>query len=184
MGTMDFSSYLVAMKKADCVFFWFTPATCQRFVMQYYDHGLKMPLLLSGAMVLFEPLLAAIGDRALGMVGSLPYTALIDTDINKRYVDAFVERYGFAPPAESLGGDVGLTMYLEAVKATGGDITPEKIFEALHKIKVDTPAGTISYTPEGLGIADFYICEVTKIGDRYAWEVIKKISQIVIDVPK
>ena len=75
-------------------------------------------------------------------------------------------------------------MFLEAVKIAGGDTSHEAIIDALHKVKVDTPAGTFSYTSEGLGIGDLSIQKVIKIGDRYAWEPIYKFSQIVLDVPE
>ena len=182
---MDFAAYLTAMKEADCCIFWHYGGLATLLVKQYYDYGLKMPLLIP----IFDPLgigvqLAELGDICLGMVGSDFYSPLIETDINKRFVDAFHKKYGYYPCPLNAGGYIAVTMFLEAAKATGGDTSHEAIIDALYKIKIDTPAGTYSFQPSGLGIGDFYICEVTKIGDRYAWKPIHKYSQIVVDVPK
>ena len=183
MGTNDYSPNIAAMKQADCVLFWFVPADAQRFATQYYTAGLKMPLVIANATVLFPQALTEIGDKAVGMVGCMFYSSLIDTPMNKSYVDGFIKKYKVLV-LESLGADVALTMYLEAVKATGGDTSPAKINDALRKVKVETPAGTYSFTPEGLGIGDLYIAQVAKVGDGYNWKILDKYSQIVLDKPK
>ncbi len=182
-GTVDFSPYVTTMKQADVVFYWFTPVLAQRFVTQYYASGLKMPLLLPAASVLLPQLLGQIGDKSIGMVGSQVYTSLIDTPANKAYVDDFTKKYQMVPIATSVVADVALSMYFEAVKTTNGDTSSAKIIDALHKVKVDTPAGTFSFTPDGLGIGDMYILKVVKVTDRYDWGVLDKYSQIPLDAP-
>jgi branched-chain amino acid transport system substrate-binding protein len=181
--TMDFSPYLTAMKQADAVFFWFTPVLAQRFVTQYYAAGLKMPLVIPNATVLFPKSLAEIGEKSIGIVGSSPYTTLIDTPNNKSYVETYSKKYGAPPMAEGVSADVAMTMYLEALKATGGDSSSAKINEALLKVKVETPAGTYSFNPNGLGTGDLYILKVVKLPDRLDWAVVDKYSQIPMDVP-
>jgi branched-chain amino acid transport system substrate-binding protein len=183
-GNMDFSPYLSAMQQADSVFFWFTPMLASRFVTQYYSSGLKMPLLIPGSSVLFPKTLTDIGEKTAGMIGSSPYTNLIDTPLNKSYVEGFVKKFGFPPVTESGSADVSLTLYVEAVKATNGDTSSAKIIEALHKIKVTAPSGTYSFNTEGLGIGDLYITKVTKQISGYDWSVIDKYSQIPIDAVK
>jgi hypothetical protein len=68
-------------------------------------------------------------------------------------------------------------MFIDAVKYSGGDTSHKKIIEALSKIKVDTPAGLISYPPEriGAGFPNSWICKSAKEGDRYYWKVVKSI---------
>lgn len=183
-GTLDFSPNLSVIKQADCVFFWFTPVLAQRFITQYYAAGLKMPLLIPTASVLAPKALAAIGDKSIGVMGSLVYTSLIDNPINKTYAADFTKKYNLIPTAQSLIGDVSVDLYIEAVKATGGDTTYTKINAALHKIKAATPAGTISFRADGLGIADLYITKVTKVADGYDWSVIETYPQIALDIPR
>jgi len=102
----------------------------------------------------------------------------------RRFVDAYVKKYGYYPATLGASGYAATTAFLEAVKATGGDTSPEAIINALHRIKVDTPLGTISYTPEGLAIGDKYIVELIWVGERLDWEPVYKYSQIVLDVPE
>lgn len=183
-GTLDFSPNIAAMKQADAVFFWFTPVLAQRFVSQYYAAGKTMPLVIPNCTVLFPKSLKEIGEKSIGIVGSGPYTSLIDTPLNKTYVENFMKKYNSVPTAEGVSADIALTMYVEAVKATGGDTSSAKIIEALKKIKVETPAGAFSFRSDGLGIGDLCIMKVTKLPDRLDWAVADKYSQIELDVPK
>jgi branched-chain amino acid transport system substrate-binding protein len=185
MGTQDFSPYLSVLKSADCVIFWFTPATNQRFVTQYYASGLNMPLILPVANVLLPPVLKTIGDKAIGIVGAQQYTSLISTDLNKAWVADFNAKKGMVPSASASCADLTLTLYLEAVKATGGDTSFDKINSALHKVKVTTPAGTFSFAPNGLGIGDLYITKVLKTPEGVLnWGVQDTVSQVPFDMPR
>jgi len=184
-GTVDFSPNLAAMKQADCVFYWFTPVLAQRFIAQYYAAGLKMPLVISNNGPVFPKALAEIGDSCIGMVGSGSWTKLIDTPLNNAYVENFVKKYGLdLLMIEGVEFYSVLNIYLEAVKITGGDTTPAKINEALHRVKANTPCGVFSFTPEGLGIGDMYITKVVKQGNQYNWAVIEKYDQVKLDMPR
>jgi ABC-type branched-subunit amino acid transport system substrate-binding protein len=142
-----------------------------------------MPLVIPNATVLFPKSLAEIGEKSVGIVGSATYSSLIDTPMNKSYVEAYSKKYNAVPMAEGISADVCMTMYLAALKATDGDSSSAKINAALLKVKVETPAGTYSFNPNGLGIGDLYIIKVTKLADRLDWAVADKYSQITLDVP-
>jgi ABC-type branched-subunit amino acid transport system substrate-binding protein len=88
------------------------------------------------------------------------------------------------PNANSAGGYIAATMFLEAVKATNLDISHDAINNALRTLKIDTPAGIRSYAENGLGIGNLYIGKVIKMGDRYSWEPIYVYENIVMDEPK
>lgn len=181
---MDFAPYLTAMKEADCCLYWQMEIPSAPFFIQYHDFGVKMPIVMPLCGCASEVILAEVGDPCLGMVGSDFYTPLIDTDINRRFVDAYKEKYGIYPRGESAGGYIAMLLYLEAVKATGGDTTRGLILDALKQLAVDTPAGPRSFTPGGVGVGNLYIMKVIKIGDRYCWDVIYTYSDIVLDIPK
>lgn len=184
MGTLDFSPYLSAIKQADCVLFWFTSGVNQRFVTQYYEAGLKMPLLMPNSAGLLPPILKNIGDKAIGILGTQSYTSLLDTDLNKAFVTDFTAKKNLTPTAQVACADLSVTLFLEAVKATGGDTSYSKINDALHKVKVTTPAGTFSFASNGLGIGDLYITKVVKTADgAFLWGVVDKVSQVPFDVP-
>lgn len=185
-NTMDFSPFLSSMKQADCVIYWFTPPLAQRFTAQYIASGMKMPLVLVLAPQLTSKGLAEMGEKAVGIVGASHYSYLIDTAINKAYVDSFTKKYGFNLLMEQ-GLDCYITfnMFLEAVKATNGDTSSAKIIDALQKVKRDTPAGMVAFTPERLGIGDYYLSKISKIEDgSINWKVFDKYSQVPLDSPK
>ena len=118
-GTLDFSPNIAAMKQADAVFFWFTPVLAQRFVSQYYAAGKTMPLVIPNCTVLFPRSLAEIGEKAIGIVGSGPYTSLIDTPLNKTYVENFMKKYNSVPTAEGVSADIALTTVRRSGKSHG-----------------------------------------------------------------
>jgi branched-chain amino acid transport system substrate-binding protein len=185
--TNDFSPNLTAMKDADCVLFWFTPVRAQRFVSQYIQAGIKMPLVMAYVSVLSPKALSDIGEKSVGIVGADMYTSLIDRPANKTFVDAFVKKYGIAAlSSNSVGADVAITIFLEGVKANNGDTTPDKLNATLHKNKVDTEASTFSFPPTGvgMGIADLYILKSAKTDAGFAWSVLDKYSQVSLDAPK
>jgi branched-chain amino acid transport system substrate-binding protein len=182
-GTVDFSSFLAAIQPADAVAFWFTPGLTARFVAQYYAAGKTTPLLIPDSSVLLSKPLTQIGDKAIGIVSEINYTTLIDTPMNKAYVADYLQKKGSVPTTQGGATDQALLIFLEAVKMTGGDTTPAKLNEAIHKVKIDTPAGTVSFTPQGLGIGDLYIAKSTKVEDRLDWLPIDEYKQITLDAP-
>lgn len=179
IGTTDYSSYFAAIttKKADIVVFNNYPGSVPAFLKQYKEYGLKMPLAAAPCYYEPEEILKAAGDFGLGMLGITKYVPDIDTPTNKKFVAAWIKKYGDPPGAiENVNGYIAATMFIHAVKYTRGDTSHEKIIKALSRIKVETPAGLISYPPEriGAGIRHSWICKSTKKGNRYYWKVVKK----------
>lgn len=176
--TMDYGPYLASLKTTDILGFCLGPADTPPFMNQYYTYGLKMPLALCPGSFVNEDVLKEVGDIGIGMLGALIYTPEIDTPTNQKFVQAWETKYGGPPSSfHIMAGYIATTMFLEAVKLTGGDTTHDKIIEALHKVKADTPAGTVSYTAGRWALFDIYVVRVAKIGDRYYWEVVKKYPQ-------
>jgi len=182
-GTVDFSSYLAALKPADCLIIWVTPGPMARFVQQYYDAGKNLPLVIPDASVLFTRTMTQIGDKTLGIVAQVNYTTLLDTPLNKAWVDGFTKAMGYLPTIQGASSDQNLLLYLEALKITGGDTTPAKVNDALRRVKVDTPAGTVSFNSENLGIGDLYIAKSVKLPDRIDWQVLDSYKQVLLDAP-
>jgi branched-chain amino acid transport system substrate-binding protein len=110
--TMDFSPYLTAMKKADFFLYWQMAVPTVPFLKQYHDFGKRMPILMPLCGPAKESVLAEVGDSTLGMIGSDWYTPLLDTQINRKYVQGFKKKYGKYPRSESTGGYIAMTMFL------------------------------------------------------------------------
>lgn len=182
-GTVDFSSYLAALKPADCLIIWVTPGPMARFVRQYYDAGKKLQLVIPDASVLFTKTMTSIGDKTVGILAEVNYTTLLDTPLNKAWVDGFTKAMGYLPTIQGASSDQNLLLYLEALKITGGDTTPTKVNDALRRVKVDTPAGTVSFNSQNLGIGDLYIAKSVKLPDRIDWQVLDSYKQVLLDAP-
>ena len=182
-GTVDFSSYLAALKPADCLIIWVTPGLMARFVAQYYDAGKNLPLVIPDASVLFTRTMTSIGDKTVGIVGEVNYTTLLDTPLNKAWVDGFSKAMGYKPTIQGASSDQNLLLYLEALKITGGDTTPAKVNDALRRVKVETPAGTVSFNSQNLGIGDLHIAKSVKLPDRIDWQVLDSYKQVLLDAP-
>jgi branched-chain amino acid transport system substrate-binding protein len=183
-GSVDFSPYIAAIKPADAVAYWFTPGLTARFTAQYYASGKTMPLLLPDSSVLLSVPLTQIGDKAVGIVSEINYTTMIDTAINNAYLADYQKKNNGAVPTTQGGAtDQALLIFLEALKATGGDTTPAKLNDAIRKVKLDTPAGMIAFNDQGMGIGDLYIAQSTKVADRIDWKPIYDYKQILLDAP-
>lgn len=183
LGTFDYSPYITTIEDADVMAIWFIPPEAPSFYKQYTEYGKKMPILYTYLGTMLEEYLAQIGDSSIGSLGQGFYSPLLDNDLNKRFVQYMEERLGLAPSAYEYGIYVATTLFLEAVEATKGDTTPEKIINALKQVKVDTPGGKVSFTNERVGIGDQYILKVVKIEGKYMLEVLETNSQVVLKAP-
>jgi branched-chain amino acid transport system substrate-binding protein len=179
MMEANIAPYIGRIKEADCVAWWLVGPSSIAFPKQYRQYGFKMPLVYSTALPLEEPQLAQIGDHGLGMISSALYSPEIDTEINRDFVSKYKDSFGEYPGMAAMECYVAMKLFLEAVKATGGDTGREKIKEALKGVKnLVTPAGTLSMTQERMGIQDQYILELSKKDNRYFWKVLAKYSEV------
>lgn len=168
--TLDFSPFLVKMKKVDALVLTSLPTAIAPFLTQYHGYGLKMPI-VAYAEDIPEASLEQARDLALGMIAGTAYVPTIDTDINKRFVTAFTEKYGLRPDPYAAAMYSSLSLFLAAVEATEGDTTGEKIIKALKKVKLDTPAGYRGFNGKNIAIHDRYIVKAAKVDDHYRWRV-------------
>lgn len=179
MMELEMPPYIVAIDRtADCVVTELVGPASISFPRLVKEYGLDMPILIGHCSPFEEPVLAEIGDAGLGMIGLDVYSPLIDTPENKKFVEEYKSKYGLIPGFQSMTTYHAATLYLEAVKATGGDTSFEAISEAVRGLQLTTPKGVITMSPRARGIIDVYILEVVKIDDRYAWKPIHKIPEV------
>ncbi len=177
LGTVDFAPYLTNLQQADVLAFWFA-GTMNIFLGQYYDFGVKIPILVPSVWCLETEPMQAMGDTPLGIVGSAHANEWV-TDIpqNAAFVKAMYDRKAL-PIQYAYAMYVAVDTCLEAIKATGGDTSPDKLHAAWIKVKKDTPAGPISFDEQGCGIGNYYLYEWSKAGQGYYWKPIKEYKQL------
>jgi branched-chain amino acid transport system substrate-binding protein len=183
VDAMDWAPYLSNLKAADVFVAWTGGPGGPRLLKQWVEYGInkKMPLhtcYISG--ILNEDTLPGIGDICIGAAGPSSYASTVDNPLNKKVVADYRRKYN-ERPADSgiMGGYVNAQVAFEALKATNGDTNPDKLKEAIMKLRIDTPAGPIRFNQDKLGILNVYICKVAKEGGEYFWQVVKTYENVM-----
>ena len=83
LTTPDYTPYLAQISGVDAIVQGFAGSNPLKFMKQYKDQGLKLPV-VAGAPAGDDALLKSFGDEALGMISSNFYTNDLDTPSNKR----------------------------------------------------------------------------------------------------
>lgn len=185
MDAVDFSAYLSALPKADCMHWWVFGNGSGPFVKQYHDYGLTAPLISTMANNIVEPVLADLGDLGLGMIACDIYSPQIDSELNKAFVEKYREMWkGEYPMAQAYAGWQAVMLFAEGVKKTGGDTTPAKLIEAMSTASIDTPGGKVTMSPYKdafVPTRDFFMLEAQKVGDRITWVPVHTYSQVLME---
>lgn len=187
IDTVDFSSYLTTLKPADCTYNWIFGNGTGPFIKQYNDYGLKAPLIMTMADDLQEPVMQQLGDLSLGIIGSDHYLSTVDTPANNDFVSRYQKLYpGELPNMDSYGGYTAVMMFLNAVKATGGDTSPDALKKAMATMTWDTPIGPVTmsaYDSVFIGTADFYIGKTELVDGNYRWMPVHTYKQVTFKNP-
>ncbi len=187
IDTVDFSSYLTTLKPADCTYNWIFGNGTGPFIKQYHDYGLKAPLIMTMADDLQEPVMQELGDLSLGIIGSDHYLSTVDNELNNKFVAEYGQMWpGELPNMDSYGGYTAVMMFLNAVKATGGDTSPDALKKAMSTMTWDTPNGSITmsaYDSVYIGTADFYIGKTELVDGNYRWMPVQTYDQVLMKNP-
>src|SRR3989441_11453768 len=100
--TPDYTPYIAQIGGVDAIVQGFAGSNPLKFMKQYKDQGLKLPV-LGGSTAGDEALLKSYGDEAVGMISCSAYTGDLDTPSNKRLIDGMVKDYGNIPGLYSAG---------------------------------------------------------------------------------
>jgi branched-chain amino acid transport system substrate-binding protein len=170
LNAQDYGPYLASLRKdIDGVYVTFSGGLSPRIIKQFSDFGLKAKLPLIGIGTLTdENIMKAMGDEAIGVTTSLPYSAVLDSPANKKFAAAYERKHGRATSWFSLGGYTAARFYSEALKAINGDAEDrEKFLAALRRVEVtDDPRGPMKMDELGNPIQNIYIRKVERVGDR------------------
>jgi len=182
----DYASYLAAFKDADMVSAWFDGTDAIRFLSQFHEFGIRkrMPLVAAFHGSFFAPFILYrlppdVSAPIIGEYTPTPYTPLLETDVNKAFVKAFRDKYGETPEDTDTGPYQGSQVILAALKATGGDTTPDKLRDALLNVKIVGPEGEQQFDPRTMAaIKDIYIVTVEKTGKEFFWKEVHKYAKV------
>ena len=109
-------------------------------------------------------------DACIGEITTTPYSPLIDTDINKKFVAEYRQKFGSTPDDTASTAYDGGNILLNALKATGGDTTAAKLKDAILNVDFAGVQGRVRFDKTlKCRIRDIYVCKVDKVNGEYTW---------------
>src|SRR5436309_13559507 len=177
--TPDYTPYLAQISGVDAVVQGFAGSNPLKFMKQYKDQGLKLPV-LSGSVGCDDALLKSFGDEAVGVISCSAYTSDLDTPSNKRLVDGMVRDYGNIPGLYAAGLYINGMVAEAALEKTGGKTDDkEALNRALRAVSLtDTPRGPFTFDRFGNVVGNFYIRRCEKKGDKLVNTTIKTYPKV------
>jgi branched-chain amino acid transport system substrate-binding protein len=175
LNVPDYGSYIAQIKRdVDAVYAGFAGANGFRFLRQYREYGLKLPVL--GSMTTAdEGILRQMGDEAIGVVSGGWYAAGIDSPENKRFVAAVNKEYGADPGYYTLGAYSAGALVEAAARAVGGKVEDKDAFmKALRNPgTVRDPRGEWKLDEYGNPVMPAYIRKVERRGGKLVNTVVQ-----------
>ena len=183
--TADYTPYLAQIDQMaksgaiEAVVQGFAAANPVKFMKQYHDAGLKLPV-LGGETSGDDALLPHFGDEAIGLISASPYTADLKTKSNEEFLAAMKKYYNVA------AGQYAAIMWLNgmiieaAVKKLGGKTDDKAEFiKALRAVSLtDTPRGPVKFDHFGNIIGDIFIRRCEKKNGKLVNPTIKTYKNV------
>jgi branched-chain amino acid transport system substrate-binding protein len=181
LTTPDYTPYLAQISGVDALVQGFAGSNPLKFMKQYRDQGLKLPV-LGGGTACDDALLKSLGDESVGLISCSAYTGDLDTPSNKRLIDGMVRDYGNIPGLYAAGLYINGQVAEAALEKTGGKTDDrEAMNRALRAVSLtDTPRGPFTFDHFGNVVGSFYIRRCERKGDKLVNTTIKtypKVSQ-------
>ncbi len=168
LSSNDFAPALqrVTDTKPDAVMVFVPASIGPIFLRQMVERGLDksgMKIIADGSLT-EDDILNPIGDAALGIITSQPYSAAHDSPENKAFVAAFKQANGgMRPNFVAVHAYDGMRMVYEALKKTGGKADGEALVGAIKGMSWVSPRGPVSIDPATREmIQNVYIRKVEK----------------------
>jgi branched-chain amino acid transport system substrate-binding protein len=151
LSSNDFAPALqrVTDTKPDAVMVFVPASIGPIFLRQMVERGLDksgMKIIADGSLT-EDDILNPIGDAALGIITSQPYSAGHDSPENKAFVAAFKQANGMRPNFVAVHAYDGMRMVYEALKKTGGKADGEALVGAFKGMNWVSPRGPVSIDP-------------------------------------
>ena len=173
----DYAPFLQKVRdlKPDALFVFVPAGGGTALLKQFAERGLdKAGIRLIGeGSVADDEILNDMGDVALGLVTSHPYSVSHDSPANKKFVPAFMKQSkGIRPNFFGVAAYDGMRVIYEAVKATKGAGRGEALVDAMKGQIFESPRGPIYIDAQTRDIVqDVYIRRVERVnGELYNME--------------
>jgi branched-chain amino acid transport system substrate-binding protein len=163
-ATKNFQPFLANVQKSDAkaVFTFYAGGAAIDFVKQYKQFGLagKLPLYAPGFLT-EGGVLKAQGDAALGVFTSMNYSADLDNDLNKKFVEAYQKKTQVKPTTYAMATYDAAKVLDMAIKNAGDDVSSATIKAQIDKLgDIESPRGTWKFNDNGTPVQMWYLREV------------------------
>jgi branched-chain amino acid transport system substrate-binding protein len=180
LSQLDFSAELAQVRaaKPDAVFVFNFGAGGIAFVKQYAQSGLKSQIpLYSVDTIANELSFPAEGEAALGMMLGTSWNADLDNPANKKFVSAFVAKYGRRPAVYAALAYDAVKLLDSAVAAVQGKIENKDAFRAaIKKADFQSVRGSFRFNNNNFPFQDVYMEEVVKDSEGIMKLAIKELA--------
>jgi branched-chain amino acid transport system substrate-binding protein len=180
LNVPEYGAYIAQIKtRVDAVFIAFAGVNGLRFLKQYREYGMKLPV-IGNMTAVDEGILKQMGDEAVGVISSGWYSAAIDSPQNKAFVAAVNRDYGADPGYYTLGAYSAGVMVEAAMKVVGGKIENKDAFmNALRNPGAQRdPRGEWRMDGYGNPVMPQYIRKVEKKGGKLVNTVLKTYPMV------
>lgn len=171
VGCQDYSPYIsgLASTVADVILYALEgPGPCSRFIYQAREAGVTKPMVTITMDGDYTPeALAQLGDLGLGIIGESAYTWQLDNPENKAFVAAMKAKYNRLPCSAEQNTYALTKVILAGLEKTAGNVTFDALWPAILSTKLNTPAGSLEWTSEGVAITPAYVCQAEKVNGVY-----------------
>ena len=180
LNVADYGSYITQLKtNVDAIYAGFGPQNGMRFIKQYREYGLKLPI-LGTVTTIDEGQMKAMGDEVLGTITAGSYSSVLDNPLNKKFVAAMQAEFKDEPGFCAISGYMG-GVFLEAgAKAVNGKIEDKAAFmKALQGLRLpDSPLGPVKLDAYGNPVTNIYIRRVERRDGRLVNAIIETYPDV------
>jgi len=151
----------IAALKPDAVACFFAGGGAAKFLRDYAAAGLNKNIQLYGSGFLTEGVLDAAGAAAEGVLTTMHYSDLLDTQRNKNFRLNYAKTFKLQPDVYAVQGyDTGLLL-VQGANAVKGDLNNKKaLYAAMEGATIDSPRGKWTMSKSHNPIQDMYMRQV------------------------
>src|SRR5229473_7817212 len=137
LNTPEYGPYLAQIKRdVDAIYMGFAGSNPVRFLKQFKDAGLAMPV-LGNTTSTDEGILKMMGDEAVGTYSAGWYAAALDTPDNRKFVGSINAEFQHDPGFYTAGPYTALLIIEEGLKGIGGRTDDAAAFlKAMHDVRL------------------------------------------------
>ena len=177
--TPDYTPYIAQLSGVDAVVQGFAGSNPLKFMKQYKDAGVTLPV-IGGGTAGDDALLKSFGDEAVGLVTASVFTSDLDTPVNKQFIAGMVRDTGAIPGLYAAGMYINGMVAEAALKATGGSTDDKEAFiKALRAVSLDdSPRGPFHFDHFGNVVGNVYIRRLERKDGKLVQTTIKTYPNV------